>query len=41
MTWAAIEGFEGIYAVSDDGQVMSMNFAKSGLPGIALSAKAG
>lgn len=34
MTWGAIKGYEGIYAVSDDGQVMSMNFAKSGLPGI-------
>lgn len=34
MSWVAIEGYIGIYAVSDDGQVMSMNYAKSGLPGI-------
>jgi hypothetical protein len=32
--WAAIEGFVGEYAISDAGRVMSMNFAKSGLPGI-------
>lgn len=32
--WVAIEGYEGIYAVSDDGQVMSMNYKKSKLPGI-------
>jgi len=34
MEWRAIEGYEGKYAVSDGGEVMSMNFAKSGLPGI-------
>jgi hypothetical protein len=32
--WLAIEGYEGRYAVSDQGNVMSMNFAKSGLPGL-------
>lgn len=34
MQWLSIEGYEGLYAVSDEGEVMSMNFAKSGLPGI-------
>lgn len=34
MSWKAIEGYEGRYAVSDNGEVMSMNFAGSGLPGI-------
>lgn len=34
MTWAAIEGYEGVYAVSDEGDVMSMNYAKSRLPGL-------
>jgi hypothetical protein len=34
MNWAAIEGYEGIYAVSDTGEVMSMNYKKSKLPGI-------
>jgi predicted XRE-type DNA-binding protein len=34
MTWKAIEGQEGRYAVSDAGEVMSMDFAGSGLPGI-------
>ena len=34
MSWVAIEGYEGIYAISDDGQVMSMNYKKSKLPGI-------
>lgn len=34
MNWAAIEGYEGIYAVSDTGEVMSMNYKKSKLPGL-------
>ncbi len=34
MTWGSIPGYEGRYAVSDSGEVMSMNFAKSGLPGV-------
>jgi HNH endonuclease/NUMOD4 motif len=34
LTWVALEGYEGIYAISDDGQVMSMNYKKSNLPGI-------
>lgn len=34
MNWAAIEGYEGIYAVSDTGEVMSMNYKKSMLPGL-------
>lgn len=34
MTWVAIEGYEGIYAISDAGEVMSMNYKKSKLPGI-------
>lgn len=34
MSWVAIEGYIGRYAVSDDGEVMSMNFAKTGVPGI-------
>jgi hypothetical protein len=34
MNWVAIEGYEGIYAVSDTGEVMSMNYKKSKLPGI-------
>lgn len=34
MTWLAVEGYEGIYAVSDRGDVLSMNYAKSGLPGL-------
>jgi hypothetical protein len=40
MTWLAIEGHEGRYAVSDAGEVMSMNFAKSGLPGILKTNRA-
>lgn len=32
--WLAIPGYEGRYAVSDHGNVMSMDFAGSGLPGI-------
>ncbi len=32
--WLAVSGYEGRYAVSDQGNVMSMNFAKSGLPGL-------
>lgn len=32
--WKTISGQEGRYAVSDDGNVMSMDFAGSGLPGI-------
>jgi len=34
MSWIAIEDYEGLYAVSDEGDVMSMNYAKSGLPGL-------
>lgn len=29
-----IEGYEGIYAVSDSGEVLSMNYKKSKLPGL-------
>lgn len=32
--WNAVHNFVGKYAVSDEGEVMSMNYAKSGLPGI-------
>ena len=32
--WAAIAGYVGKYAISDHGNVMSMNFSGSGLPGI-------
>lgn len=32
--WRCVVGFEGQYAVSDHGNMMSMNFAGSGLPGI-------
>lgn len=32
--WRAIPGHEGHYAVSDAGEVMSMNFKGSGLPGV-------
>lgn len=32
--WSAVDGYVGEYAVSDQGRVMSMNFAKSKLPGI-------
>jgi hypothetical protein len=32
--WRSIEGEEGRYAVSENGEVMAMNFAASGLPGI-------
>jgi hypothetical protein len=32
--WIAIPGYEGIYAVSNLGNVMSMNYAKSKLPGL-------
>jgi len=34
MTWRSIPGYEGIYAVSDTGDVMSMDYKGSGLPGI-------
>jgi hypothetical protein len=34
MSWRSIPGYEGVYAVSDDGQVMSMNYCRSGLPGL-------
>lgn len=34
MSWVTIEGYEGLYAVSDDGRVMSMDYAQTGLPGI-------
>src|SRR6266404_5844743 len=37
--WASIKGYEGIYAVSDLGNVMSMNYAKSGLPGLLAFSK--
>lgn len=36
--WAAVANFIGLYAVSDHGRVMSMNFAQSGLPGIMRQA---
>jgi len=32
--WLPIPGFEGYYAVSNDGEVMSMNYRRTGLPGI-------
>lgn len=34
MSWVSVPGYEGRYAISDDGEVMSMNYAKSGLPGL-------
>lgn len=37
--WAVVDGYEGIYAVSDHGNVMSMNYAKSGLPGLMAQRK--
>jgi hypothetical protein len=40
MTWKAIKNQEGRYAVSDEGEVMSMDFAGSGLPGILRPAVA-
>jgi HNH endonuclease/NUMOD4 motif len=35
--WTAVDGYEGVYAVSDRGNVMSMNYAKSKLPGLMSS----
>lgn len=32
--WLPIPGYEGRYCVSDQGNVMSMNFMRTGLPGI-------
>ena len=32
--WLAIQGYEGRYAVSNLGNVMSMDFCRTGLPGI-------
>lgn len=32
--WACIDGYVGRYAVSDHGNVMSMDFRRSGLPGL-------
>ena len=32
--WKSIEGYEGLYAVSDLGNVMSMDYKGSGLPGL-------
>lgn len=32
--WAAIAGYLGRYAVSDEGEVLSMDYARSGLPGL-------
>lgn len=32
--WRAVRGYEGRYAVSSDGEVMSMDYAGTGLPGI-------
>jgi hypothetical protein len=32
--WLSVAGYEGIYAVSNHGNVMSMNYAKSKLPGL-------
>ena len=32
--WACVKGLEGRYAVSDSGEVMSMDYKRSGLPGI-------
>ena len=32
--WACIEGYVGRYAVSDQGRVLSMDYAQSGLPGL-------
>lgn len=34
--WLPIEGFIGLYAVSNHGQVMSMNYHRTGLPGILV-----
>lgn len=35
--WLPIPGFEGRYAVSDRGEVMSMNYRKTQLPGILVA----
>lgn len=35
--WLSIEGYEGLYAISNHGNVMSMNYAKSGLPWLMTS----
>lgn len=32
--WLSIPGYEGRYCVSDQGNVMHMDFKKTGLPGI-------
>lgn len=32
--WLPIPGYEGVYAVSRAGQVMSMNYKQTGLPGL-------
>ena len=40
MKWAAIKGYVGRYAVSDAGDVLSMDYANTGLPGL-LSPEAG
>jgi hypothetical protein len=34
MSWVAIEGYEGRYCISDEGDVMSMDYKQTGLPGI-------
>lgn len=34
MTWVDIPGLDGKFRVSDDGQVMSMNYAKKKIPGL-------
>jgi hypothetical protein len=38
--WVPIDGYLGRYAVSDQGNVMSMNYQKSGMPGLLKFNKA-
>ena len=37
--WLPIPGYVGLYAVSDRGQVMSMNYARTGLPQVMRQAQ--
>lgn len=38
--WLPIEGYVGFYAISDHGHVMSMNYHRTGLPGLLAPRKA-
>lgn len=37
--WRSVVGFEGRYAVSDEGEFMSMDFKGSGLPGLMKTSR--